>query len=61
MKVKLLVSRAGADFSNGPGEVVDVDASEGKALVESGQAEAVGEKPSKRAHTRKSKASKEAR
>ena len=41
MKVKLLVGRAGADFSNSPGEVIDVDAAEGQRLCESGQAEAV--------------------
>lgn len=38
MKVKLIVARAGADVSSRPGEIIDVPAKEGKALIASGQA-----------------------
>lgn len=38
MKVKLIVGRAGADFSQSPGEVVEVDAAEGKRMIDAGQA-----------------------
>ena len=41
MKVKLLVSRSGADGSQSPGEVVEVSTKEGQALIDSGQAEPV--------------------
>ncbi len=49
MKIKLLVGRAGIDFSNNPGEVIDVPNNEASALIEAGQAEAVGKAPKKRA------------
>ena len=38
MKVKLLVSRAGVDFVQSAGEVVDVSADEAKRMIEAGQA-----------------------
>lgn len=41
MKVKLLVGRAGADFSQSPGEIVDLPTDEAQRYVESGQAELV--------------------
>ena len=41
MKVTLLVSRSGADGSQGPGEVIEVSTKEGQALIESDQAEPV--------------------
>lgn len=39
MKVKLLTSRAGIDFSQNFGEVVEVSDPEGKRMIEAGQAE----------------------
>lgn len=49
MKVKMLVSRSGADGASDPGDVIEVDASEAKRMIEAGQAEAVrtGKKPEK--------------
>jgi hypothetical protein len=41
MKVKLLCSRAGRDFSNSAGEVVDVEEKEALAMIKAGQAESV--------------------
>jgi len=41
MKVCLLVSRAGPEFSQKKGDVVDVSADEGKRLIAAGQAQAV--------------------
>jgi hypothetical protein len=38
MKIKLLVGRAGADFAQSPGEVVEVSDAEGKRMIEAGQA-----------------------
>ena len=38
MKVKLLVSRAGHNFSQIAGEVVDVDDAEAKRMIDAGQA-----------------------
>ncbi len=38
MKVKLTTGRAGADFSQAPGTVVDLDAAEAKQLIDRGQA-----------------------
>lgn len=38
MKVKLLVSRSGVGFSQNVGDVIDVDKSEGLALIKAGQA-----------------------
>ena len=40
MKVKLLVSRAGVGFSQNVGDVIEVDADEGKRLLDRGMAEA---------------------
>lgn len=47
MRVRLLTSRAGYNFSQEPGDEIDVDAKEAKRLIESGQAEPVrsGRKP----------------
>lgn len=42
MKVKLLVSRGGIDFSQSPGDVVEVSAAEGKRMIAAGQAEKFG-------------------
>lgn len=39
VKVKMLASQAGVDFSRDCGKVYDVDASEGKRLVINGLAE----------------------
>jgi len=49
MKIKLLVGRAGANFSNDPGEVVDLPSDEATRMVESGKAEPVVESKKKRA------------
>ena len=38
MKVKLLTSRAGVDFSQNVGDVVEVSGEEGKRMIENGQA-----------------------
>ncbi len=38
MKVKLLTSRAGLDFSQNRDEEIEVSAAEGKRLIEAGQA-----------------------
>lgn len=43
MQVKLLVSRAGANFSQSPGEIIDVGEAEGGRMIAAGQAEPVGE------------------
>jgi hypothetical protein len=49
MKIKLLIGRAGIDFSNNPGDIIDVPDSEAAAMIEAGQAEAVSKSPKKRA------------
>jgi hypothetical protein len=43
VKVRLLVNRAGINFSQSTGEVVDVSDAEAQRLIASGQAEAVRE------------------
>jgi hypothetical protein len=49
MKVKLLVGRASADFSQNAGDVVDVDINEGARMIEAGQAVPVIEQKTERA------------
>lgn len=41
MKVKLLISRAGVDFVQNAGEIVDVSEAEGLRMIKAGQADAV--------------------
>lgn len=41
MKIKLLVSRAGMDFSQNAGDEIEVDAAEAKRMIDAGQAEAI--------------------
>lgn len=41
MKVKLLVARCGVDFSQSPGDIVDVSSDEAARMIEAGQAEAM--------------------
>lgn len=41
MKIKLLVPRAGADFSQNRGDEIDVSADEGQRMIDAGQAELV--------------------
>lgn len=41
MKVKMLVSRSGADGAFAPGDVIEVSSDEAKRMIEAGQAEAV--------------------
>lgn len=38
MRVRLLISRAGKDFVQQRGDVIDVEPAEGKRLVDAGQA-----------------------
>lgn len=45
MKVKLLVSRVGVDFSQSKDEEITVSDAEGKRMIAAGQAEAVGAVP----------------
>ena len=49
MKIKLLTSRAGADFSQNRGDEIDVDADEGQRMIDAGQAELVREAKIERA------------
>lgn len=42
MKVKLLVSRGGIDFSQAAGDVIEVSAAEGERMIAAEQAVAVG-------------------
>ena len=41
MKIRLLVSRAGADFAQNRGDEIDVSAKEGQRMIAAGQAELV--------------------
>lgn len=41
MKVKLLISRSGKDFTQSAGEVVEVSEREGAALIDAGKAEPI--------------------
>lgn len=59
MKVKMLECRAGADFLNMVGDVVEVDTDEAQRMIDAGQAElAVPEKKIERATKVKTKAKK---
>lgn len=55
MKVRLLTSEAGDGFSRTAGDIIDVSPAEAKSRIEKGQAEAIAEKPVKRAQTRAKK------
>lgn len=55
MKVKLTVARAGADFSNVAGDIIEVDKREALELLNSHQAEPVVEKRSAKAEHRVTK------
>lgn len=44
MKVKLLVGRAGINFSQSPGDIIDVTDKEAKAMIAAGQAQSVSTK-----------------
>jgi len=44
MKVKLLVSRAGTDFTQSVGDIIEVSDDEGQRLLDSMQAEPAGGK-----------------
>lgn len=41
MKVKLLISRAGVDFSQNRGDTIEVDEAEGVRMIAAGQCEAI--------------------
>ena len=41
MKIKLLVSRAGMDFSQNAGDEIEVEAAEAKRMIDAGQAEVI--------------------
>lgn len=49
MKIKMLVSRSGADGAVDAGDEIEVDAAEAKRMIEAGQAQPVrtGKKPEK--------------
>lgn len=49
MKVKLLVSRAGADGAYGPGDIVEVSTGEASRMIEAGQATPLRAEPVKKA------------
>ena len=49
MKIKLLISRAGADFSQNAGDVIEVSADEGQRMIDAGQAELMREAKIERA------------
>lgn len=49
MKIKLLVSRAGANFSQSAGDEIDVDDKEAIRLIDAGQAEPVREQVKEKA------------
>lgn len=53
MKVKLLVSRSGADGAFSPGDVIEVSAAEGKRMIEAVQC--VPYAPKKKPETRAKK------
>lgn len=49
MKLKLLVARAGVDFSQHRGDIIDVPSGEGQRMIDAGQAELVRDEPVERA------------
>jgi hypothetical protein len=49
MKVKMLVSRSGADGAFAPGDVIDVPADEGQRMIKAGQCELVRSRKVERA------------
>lgn len=53
MKVKLLIARAGVDFTQNAGDEVEVSAEEGKRLIEAGQAAPVRENTPEKAVRKK--------
>ena len=53
MKVEMVVSMAGLDFSHIPGDIVEVKAAVGKAWIEAGIAKAPPKKSSKKKTTAK--------
>lgn len=60
MQVKLLQARAGVDFSQSRGDVIDVSEAEGERMIAAGQAERVGA-PAAKAERAVSKAKPEVR
>jgi len=44
MKIKLLISRAGVNFSQSAGDVIEVAQAEALAMIAAGQADAVEER-----------------
>ena len=61
MKVCLLVSRAGATFSQKKGDIIDVSSDEGKRLIAAGHAQAVKGGASKGGSSSSSKPKKKAK
>lgn len=49
MKIKLLCSRAGADFAQNAGDEIEVSAEEGARMIEAGQALPVADQKVERA------------
>lgn len=58
MRIRLLVSRSGINFTQNNGDEIDVTIAEGKSLIEAGQAELVRQAEPETAITRKPKAEK---
>lgn len=54
MKIRLLTSRAGIDFAQNVGDVIEVSKDEAKRMIEDGQAEPVAEKRVDKAEKRSS-------
>jgi hypothetical protein len=57
VKIRLLVNRAGINFSQSTGDVVDVSDAEAQRLIASGQAEAVREQRVERTTSPRAEAS----
>lgn len=54
MKIKLIISRVGADFVQNAGDVIEVSVEEAQRIIDAGQAELVREKkPEKAVSVRK--------
>jgi hypothetical protein len=49
MQIRLLVSRAGSDFAQNAGDVIEVDADEAGRMIDAGQAELIREEAVERA------------
>jgi len=55
MNIRLLTAMAGVDFSSAHGDIISVDASEAKRLIEQGDAEPVAKRATDKTEKRVSK------